>query len=118
MLVDPFNISIQTPTKNDALNKRPHEEVIEGQEEGQSCTKKERLSDKGKEIVNLEEEDSINQENLKGAIIENEEEQQCDTCSYEHTISQTMSKDQGPQLVLQIQHFQFQEAQESQYRSK
>ena len=57
--------------------------------------------------MNLEEEDSINQENQKGAIIETEEEQQHDTCSSEHTISQTMFEDQGPQSIFQIEHFQF-----------
>ena len=75
LLVDPFTIGIQTPAKNDVVNKRPHEEVVEVQEEGQSCTKKARVSTKDKEIVNLEEEDSINQENQKGSIIQNEEEQ-------------------------------------------
>ena len=60
----------------------------------------------------------MNQENLKGDIIGNQEQQQQDTCSFKHTISQTMFEYQGPQSVLQIQHLQFKEAQESQYRSK
>jgi hypothetical protein len=102
LVVDSFSIGIQTPQKNDVVNKRPHEEVVEVKEEGQSCTKKARVSTKDNEIVNLEEEDAINQENQKGAITENEEEQQWDTCSSEHTISQTMSGDQEPQSVLQI----------------
>ena len=40
LIVDPFTIGIQTPTKIDVFKKRPHEEVVEVQEEGQSCTKK------------------------------------------------------------------------------
>lgn len=59
--VNPFSMDIQTPAKNDNVNKRPFSKVVDMEVDELSSNKRTKTTTKDKVIVNLEEEESINQ---------------------------------------------------------
>ena len=77
-------MDIQTPAKNDNVNKRPFSKVVDMEVDELSSNKRTKTTSKDTVIVNLEEEESINQ-GRHAVIIQEEQEQS--TINLEETIS-------------------------------
>lgn len=119
MQIDPLIMNIQTPAKNDNVNKRSIEEVVDMEVDEQSSSNRIKTNTRDKDIIILEEEESINQGKKGGyAIVENVEEQEHNVSTSEETISQSRNKAQKSQATLEIQQYPFLEAQSPQYKSK
>ena len=85
-------MNIQTPMKNDNVNKRYIVKVVDMEVDEKSSSKRTKTTTQDKVIIILEEEESINQGSHGGyAIVENEEKQEHsvshNVCTSQQTIS-------------------------------
>ena len=87
MHINHIVLTIQTPSKNDNVNKRPFLEVVDMEVDEKSSSKRTKTIAKDKVIVELEEEESINQGGH--AVIVHEEEQELSVTNTEKTNSQS-----------------------------
>lgn len=123
--LNPLAMDIETPMKNDSVNKRAFDEIVCIERQDQSFNKRVKIVIKEKDIVNLDDGDElINHEGIRGCAIAEEQEKEhnishgSSSSSLEQTLSQNVVEARKSQPVFQYESYLFSQAQPTQYKSK